>query len=58
MLIKLPVRSNALPVNFFYDTAYRFQLAGYRDEHEYLSVNKGSEVSRICQMINDVLCTD
>lgn len=26
-------------------TAYRFQLAGYRDENEYLSVNKGKSVS-------------
>ena len=25
--------------------AYRFQLAGYRDEQEYLSVNQGSAVS-------------
>lgn len=28
------------------EEAYRFQLAGYRDEHEYLSVNKGISVDR------------
>ena len=35
----------------FYDAAYRFQLAGYRDEHEYLSVNKGTEVCKLNRII-------
>ena len=31
--------------------AYRFQLAGYRDQCEYLAIQKGADVSTIYLMI-------
>lgn len=35
-------------------TAYRFQLAGYRDEMEYLNINKGITVSCYCSIVNSI----
>lgn len=33
-------------------TAYRFQLAGYRDEIEYLDINKGTCVRNFSPTVN------
>ena len=47
LVMSAPLDHALVHVSLCFAAAYRFQLAGYRDENEYLTVNKGSEVNEV-----------
>ena len=44
LVMSAPLDHVLVHVSLCFAAAYHFQLAGYRDENEYLTVNKGTDV--------------